>query len=136
MSRDLSSWNRCFHVEVLYTGCLKGLHDFFFSVNAWCLNPLRCQLSLLCKSESDFMNLEGLLNIYKRERQRERIKNQAYRRKQKKQIIHVHTLNHNHRNYLCKKLSFASSICNVPPFHLDLFNTVMPAYKERKSHLF
>lgn len=28
--------------------------------------------------------------------------------------------------YLVKKLSFAVSICRVPPFHLDLFNTVIP----------
>lgn len=50
--------------------------------------------------------------------------------------MHVHIFNYNHKNYLCKKLSFANSICKVPPFHLDLFNTVMPAYKDGKQDLF
>lgn len=39
-----------------------------------------------------------------------------------------------HKTYLCRMLSFASSICNVPPFHLDLFNTVTPAHKEKKHY--
>lgn len=56
MSWDLSSWNSCFHVEVLYTNFLEGLHDFFFGVDPRCLNLLSRLLPLLCKSGAEFIN--------------------------------------------------------------------------------
>lgn len=37
--------------------------------------------------------------------------------------------------HLCRKLSLAVSICRVPPFHLDLFNNVIPA-EAKKIHRF